>query len=316
MELTLIPNNTPENVLNTQITLGKISFDVELIKNTVKSYLSKYDGLVVQEEDIKNIKSEVAFLRKQKTLINKNRIELSKKFDEPLIQYKEDCDSVMDVIEDTITYLNNQLNDFEQRRKDEKRQQVEDLMDKVRTIKHMPDDFEFIFEDRFLNATLTIKKIQEELIEQCNQYEIMKKLEKEMEEKIKAKKLFLEDIIIKLNENLDPENKMRYTDYENVIEEVEIDELEEYMLNEFRKYLDKQMTGEGIEKEILNSIEEKQQVNKQEELKTYSIKVYDISTIQLEQVRNLLQSMNIDYRIDLENKKENDNFYSGFDICA
>lgn len=105
MELALIPNNTPENVLNTQITLGEISFDVDLIRNTVKNYLSKYDGLVVQESDIKIIKGEVAFLRKQKTLINKNRIELSKEFDKPLVQYKSDCDSIMDEIENVIVYL-------------------------------------------------------------------------------------------------------------------------------------------------------------------------------------------------------------------
>lgn len=317
MELTLIPNNSHENVLNTNIVPGEISFDVDLIKTVVQGYLSKYNGLIVQENDIKTIKSEVAFLRKQKKLIDKNRIELSKEFDKPLIKYKSDCDSIMDLIEETIVYLNNQLNDFEEKRKKTKKIQVEGLMNKVRLIKHMPDDFEFNFEDSFLNATKSLTKIKEELLEQCNQYEIMKQLKKEMEEKIKAKKMLLEDMIAKLNENLDIGNKMRYTDYEHVIESIEINELEDYMLNEFRKYLDKQMSGENIEKEILNGIEEKNKEEQQEEvLKTYSIKTYDISQNQLKQIKNFFDSMNINYRINLKENKENNDFNMEFDIYA
>lgn len=309
MELALIPNNTPENVLNTQITLGEISFDVDLIKNTVRSYLSKYDGLIVQESDIKTIKSEVAFLRKQKTLINKNRIELSKKFDEPLVQYKEDCDSVMDVIEDTIIYLNNQLNDFEQRRKDLKKKQVEDLMDKVRMLKHMPDDFEFIFEDNFLNATKNLTKIKEELFEQCNQYEIMKQLEKEMAEKLKAKKMLLEDIISKFNEQLDVYNKMRYTEYERILDEIKLDELENYMNNEFHKHF------ENVKKVEAKNVEVKEiQIKNADILKQkYIIKTSYITDCELSQIKDLMKSLNIEFKIEAVEEQKND-FDINFDI--
>lgn len=309
MELALIPNNTPENVLNTQITLGEISFDVDLIKNTVKSYLSKYDGLVVQESDIKTIKSEVAFLRKQKTLINKNRIELSKEFDKPLVQYKEDCDSVMDVIEDTITYLNNQLNNFEQKRKEEKRKQVEDLMNNIRMLKHMPENFEFIFEDNFLNATKNLTKIKEELFEQCNQYEIMKKLEKEMAEKLKAKKMILEDMISKFNEQLDISNKMRYTDYEEILDEIKLDELENYMNNEFQKHF------ENIKKVETKKVEVKEiPIKEVDTLKQkYIIKTSYIGDYELLQIKNLMKSLNIEFEIETMKEQKND-FDINFDI--
>lgn len=310
MELALIPNNTPENVLNTQITLGEISFDVDLIKDTVRSYLSKYDGLVVQESDIKNIKSEVAFLRKQKTLINKNRIELSKEFDKPLVQYKEDCDSVMDVIEDTITYLNNQLNDFEQRRKDLKKQQVEDLMDKVKMLKHMPDDFEFIFEDSFLNATKNLTKIKEELFEQCNQYEIMKQLEKEMAEKLKAKKMLLEDMISKFNEQLDISNRMRYTDYEEILDEIELEELEDYMNKEFQEKLNSIKPEEPVKEIPVDNCE----IIKPLEKKRYLIKTSPINNIELAKLKDFMNSMNIGFEI--EKMAENIEIDTEFEISA
>lgn len=309
MELALIPNNTPENVLNTQITLGEISFDVDLIRNTVRSYLSKYDGLVVQESDIKTIKSEVAFLRKQKTLINKNRIELSKKFDEPLVKYKEDCDSVMDVIEDTITYLNNQLNDFEQKRRNLKKQQVEDLMNKVRMLRHMPDNFEFIFEDSFLNATKNLTKIKEELFEQCNQYEIMQQLEKEIEEKTKAKKILLEDLISKYNERLDIAHRLRYTDYEHLLNELDIMELDNYINFEFQRMTAEIRNAEVKEVEVKEIPIKEVDTIKQK----YIIKTSYIGTDDLERLKEFMRNSNIEFEIEKVEEQKND-FDVNFDI--
>lgn len=315
MELALIPNNTPENVLNTQITLGEIYFDVDLIRNTVKNYLSKYDGLVVQENDIKNIKNEVAFLRKQKTLINKNRIELSKEFDKPLVQYKTDCDSIMDEIENVIVYLNDQLNDFEERRKDLKKQQVEDLMDKVRMLKHMPDDFEFIFEDSFLNATKNLTKIKEELFEQCNQYEIMKQLEKEIEEKIKAKKILLEDLISKYNEKLDIDHRLRYTDYEHLIDELDIMELDNYINFEFQTRFAAMRNAEEKENETKEISIKEDNVIKEEKIQRYLIKTSPISINKIEKIKEFMKSLDIEYEIELI-KEKYDSFDTEFEICA
>lgn len=315
MDLALIPNNTPNNVLNTQITLGEISFDVNLIKDTVRSYLSKYDGLVVQESDIKNIKSEVAFLRKQKTLINKNRIELSKEFDKPLVQYKSDCDSIMDEIENVIVYLNDQLNDFEERRKELKRKEIEYLMDKVKLIKHMPDDFEFIFEDRFLNATLSTKKIQEELLEQCNQYEIMQQLEKEIEEKTKAKKILLEDLISGYNERLDSIHRLRYTDYEHLINELDIMELDNYINFEFQARFAAMRNAEEKENETKEISIKEDNVIKEEKIQRYLIKTSPMSINKIEKIKEFMKSLDIEYEIELI-KEKYDSFDTEFEICA
>lgn len=313
MELVLIPNNTPENVLNTNIVLGEIKFDVDLIKNTVQGYLSKYEGLIIQESDIKNIKTEIAFLRKQKKLIDKNRIELSKEFDKPLVQYKEDCNSIMDIIEDTITYLDGQVKTFEEKRKEEKRKQVEDLMEKVRIFRHMPDDFDFEFEDRFLNATITLTKIKEELFEQCTQYETMKQLEKEMEEKLKAKKILLEDLIARANEQLSFEHRLRYTDYENILDTIETENLENYILKEVQDKLGTLSKECIVEEEKIKELSiDKCDVIKPE-LKTYSMMVFDISKEQLNKIREFFKSENMNYLID---NKENNNFNTEFDIYA
>lgn len=309
MELALIPNNTPENVLNTQITLGEISFDVDLIRNTVKNYLSKYDGLVVQESDIKTIKGEVAFLRKQKTLINKNRIELSKEFDKPLVQYKSDCDSIIDEIENVIVYLNNQLNDFEERRKDLKKQQVEDLMNKVRMLKHMPDNFEFIFEDSFLNATKNLTKIKEELFEQCNQYEIMQQLEKEIEEKTKAKKILLEDLISKYNERLDIAHRLRYTDYEHLLNELDIIELDNYINFEFQRISAEIRNAEVKEVEVKEIPIKEVDTIKQK----YIIKTSYIGENDLERLKEFMRNSNIEFEIEKIEEQKND-FDVNFDI--
>lgn len=309
MELALIPNNTPENVLNTQITLGEISFDVDLIRNTVKNYLSKYDGLVVQESDIKIIKGEVAFLRKQKTLINKNRIELSKEFDKPLVQYKSDCDSIIDEIENVIVYLNDQLNDFEERRKDLKKQQVEDLMNKVRMLKHMPDNFEFIFEDSFLNATKNLTKIKEELFEQCNQYEIMQQLEKEIEEKTKAKKILLEDLISKYNERLDVAHRLRYTDYEHLLNELDIMELDNYINFEFQRISAEIRNAEVKEVEVKEIPIKEVDTIKQK----YIIKTSYIGENDLERLKEFMRNSNIEFEIEKIEEQKND-FDVNFDI--
>lgn len=235
MDLILTANATPDNVLDTKVVLGEITFEVDLIKESIKNYLEKYNGLVIEEKDIKEIKSEIAFLRKQKTAINKNRIDLSKKFDEPLVKFKNDVDSVLEVIEETISSLNEQLDIFEEKRKADKKQKVENMMEIIKKLRHTDDEFEFYFNPSYLNATMKEKAIKEDLLEQVNQYEAMKLLEKEMEEKTKLKKELLENTLIKLNKNNNFVEPMKYTEYENLLEDIEIDSLEEYLYDQAKE---------------------------------------------------------------------------------
>lgn len=305
MEWTLIPNNTPDNILNTNITLGKITFDIEAVKDAVRGYLSKYDGLVIQEGEVKVIKSEIAFLRKQKTAINKNRIELSKKYDEPLVTYKENVDSVLDIIEETITALNDQVNIFEEKRKAKKRKQVEDLMEKIKTLRHVPDDFEFDFKDSYLNATTKISAIKEELFEQVNQYEILKKMDEEFSKKEQEKKELLEDTISKLNSKYDFKKPMKYTEYEGILNEIEINKIEEYMNNEAIEREKKSEISETITEKTVPDTEEK--INLAIEL--------EISKTQLNLLENFMKEQGIKYAVKVNCEKVND-FDTEFEIKA
>lgn len=196
----------------TNIVPGNIVFDSEPIKTIVSNFLTKYDGLVITEDDIKDAKSELAFLRKQKKTINDSRIKVSKEFMVPVDTYKAECDSIIELIDSTVESINNQVNYFEEKRKEEKKNEVLALMKELKELHHLDDDFEFEMNSKFLNKSTTMATIKDMLIEQMEKYKYKVMVENE----IKRKKQFIIDTINELNSKNNVE--LKYADYEYLAE--------------------------------------------------------------------------------------------------
>lgn len=295
--LILVENSTPDNILNTQVILGTINFDVELVKEKVGKFLSKYNGLIIEKEDIKQIKSEIAFLRKQKELINKNRIKLSKEFDIPLVQYKSDCDSIIELIEQSISGLNNQVSSFEEKEKEEKRKNIEEIMEKMLKMHSLDGEFEFEFDPRYLNTTYTMNKVKEDLDRQIREYYNLINAQKVFEEKQKMKKQLLETTINLLNSKNDFVKPMSYVEFENLLDDVKYDELEEHLYKIANKREKKEILIKKEPEIVKKEIKQYNNLN----TNSYTLTLVNITEEKLQQIEEKLKELNVDYFFDTNN---------------
>lgn len=143
----------------------EITFNFDELKAELSERLEYYNGLVVTEDTIKDSKAERANLNKLREAIEKRRKEVKKLCMQPYSDFEERVKELVALIDKPILAIDGQLAAFEEKRKEEKRVQIEavysDLVsDTIKGI--IPLDR--IMDPKWLNATVSMKKIEEEII--------------------------------------------------------------------------------------------------------------------------------------------------------
>lgn len=152
-------------------TNAMIKFDnVDLIKSATE-ITDKYKGLVVVEEILPEIKTEVATLNKLVKQLETQRIAIKNQYNQPYNEFETKIKEVTGIINNTVLFLNKQLAVFEQQRKDKKRQEVQQLIDKMVAEYQLRAKYssQVLMQEKFLNATETMAKIRQTLDVQFSQ---------------------------------------------------------------------------------------------------------------------------------------------------
>lgn len=152
---------SPENI---QAALPVIGFNYEELKAELAERLQHYNGLVVTEDTIKDAKTDRANLNKLRTAIDTRRKEVKKAYMVPYNNFEAQCKELTALIDEPIKVIDDQLNGFDERRKQEKLAQVKDEYDSL--IPEAQKDiipFDRIFDKRWLNSTMSILKVQDAL---------------------------------------------------------------------------------------------------------------------------------------------------------
>lgn len=144
---------------------AKIKFNHEEIEKDLEKNLQKYNGLTFTEDDASECKKTIAELRKGKKAVDEYRKQKKKELTSPVAEFENKCKSLNQKFDEVINPLVEQHNEFEEKRKSEKRETVEqaiseaieeyDLLEKYAT--------QMIVEDAFLAKSKTLKSIKEEL---------------------------------------------------------------------------------------------------------------------------------------------------------
>lgn len=152
---------SPENI---QAALPVIGFNYDELKAELAERLQHYNGLVVTEDTIKDAKTDRANLNKLRTAIDTRRKEVKKAYMVPYNNFEAQCKELTALIDEPIKVIDDQLNEFDERRKQEKLKQVKDEYEIL-----IPDaqkdiiPFDRIFDKRWLNSTMSILKVQDAL---------------------------------------------------------------------------------------------------------------------------------------------------------
>lgn len=143
--------------------LAPIQFNYEDIKKWITEKAKEYKSMVYTEETITNAKSDRATLNKVAKALNDEKIRIKKEVLKPFEDFESKCKELQGIITDASNSIDIQVKAFETKEQEEKKKQIKDLFNTyIGDFKELII-FEQIFNQRWLNKTYTIKKIEDEI---------------------------------------------------------------------------------------------------------------------------------------------------------
>lgn len=142
---------------------GKISFNYEELKQQIQTRAADYASLVYTDDQIANAKKDRADLNRLKKALNDERIRQEKEFLQPFNEFKAQVKELCDIIDVATTSVDKQVKEFEDQKKAEKLNSIEEYWHSVLAADKIPAavSFRMIFESKWLNASVSMKSIQE-----------------------------------------------------------------------------------------------------------------------------------------------------------
>lgn len=153
-----------------------IDFNFDAIKAELEERLVRYNSLVVTEDSVKEAKEDKASLNKLKKALEDKRKDVKKEVMAPYTAFEAKMKELVALIDQPIAAIDAQVKEFDERKKNIKRQ---DIAEAYGTI--VPDELkdiiplEAIMKPEWLNVSVTLKKIGEELgdIVKCTKRDMM-----------------------------------------------------------------------------------------------------------------------------------------------
>lgn len=221
------------NIENIDIsqTLPVIGCDYDGLKNWALAYVSRYKDLVITEDQVKEIKKDMAEINKAKQRIDKARIEAVKAVSAPIKAFETKIKEICGIFDDAYNSLGNQVKEFEETEREQKRDQIKDLWkEKINAASdaypNMSGKFTVQFPANWLNKSYSLKSIDRE-IDLYIQNQIEAEQERQRIEKAQSeRRLLIENAVRAANEKyktdlpLYPFMEPPYTDIEKDAAEI------------------------------------------------------------------------------------------------
>jgi lysyl-tRNA synthetase class I len=143
--------------------LGSIEFNYEELKQNLADMMALYKDAVVHEDTIKPYKDEVAALRNMKKALSDRRIAVKKEYMKPCDEFEAKVKDLNEPIDEVIDLITKQLDDFEEKRKEKKKQEVLSVYNELigELKEYLP--FTKIYNSKWENVSFKIKAVREEL---------------------------------------------------------------------------------------------------------------------------------------------------------
>lgn len=147
-------------------TKNEIQDNFDEVKSNLQAQLSAYKDIAFTEDTKKDAKDTVAQLRKDKKALQDKIKAVKVEYMKPFEAFNAKAMELIGLYDEPINYINEQVAEFEEKRKAEKIEQVRGIYDEL-----IPEPkwqavlpFNKIFNPKWENATTTAKAIKEELM--------------------------------------------------------------------------------------------------------------------------------------------------------
>lgn len=160
MELKMNEFKLPEQIL----------FNYDELKKELTEKVSMYETLVYTDDQIKEAKADKANLNKLKKALNDERIRIEKEYMQPFNDFKAKINEIISIIDKPVAVIDKQVKAYEDKKKQEK-------LDAITAYFNGTDHPEWlhmsqIFDERWVNASVSMKSVQESMNERLDQIEL------------------------------------------------------------------------------------------------------------------------------------------------
>lgn len=138
-----------------------LEFNYEEIKAALTEKIHVYETMVYGEDQIKQAKADRADLNKLKDALNDERKRREKEYMAPFAEFKTKIDELIDIIKKPVGLIDVQIKEFEQKKKEEKKEQILGLFNEA----GFPDyiSFDKVFNESWLNSSCSMARVKEDL---------------------------------------------------------------------------------------------------------------------------------------------------------
>ena len=151
--------------LKLQITQkpGVIESNFEELKKELADHLEIYENMPVSLENKAVRKKDLAMLRKVKKAVSDRRSEVKRQWLEPYNVFDTQVRELLGLIDRPVAVIDDQIKELESRERMKKLEEIESLFGEMAANYTEWLTLEMIFDDKWLNATTSMKKVKEEL---------------------------------------------------------------------------------------------------------------------------------------------------------
>ena len=150
----------------------RIGFNYEELKKELTEKVSMYETMIYTDDQIKEAKADKANLNKLKKALNDERIRREKEYMQPFNDFKAKVNEIISIIDKPVAVIDKQVKEYEEKQKQDKYREIHDFFITRELPDDMPGLFEKIFSEKWLNASVSMKSIREEINARLEQIEM------------------------------------------------------------------------------------------------------------------------------------------------
>ena len=150
-------------LINPTTFIQIIEFNYDELKNWIVEQTETYQNRVYTDETIKNAKEDRAALNKFKDRIDAARKDVKKRYLEPYNTFEEKVKTLIALIDEPAKAIDTQVKTYEEKKKAEKQEQIREYFNAVIGDLSKFLTLDQIFDNKWLNATTTIKSVQTQI---------------------------------------------------------------------------------------------------------------------------------------------------------
>lgn len=144
-------------------TPGNIECNFDELKETLADHLKIYEEMPVSLENKAERKKDLAMLRKVKKAVSDRRSEVKRQWLEPYNVFDVQVRELLGLIDRPVAVIDDQIKELESRERMKKLEEIKAIFGDMAADYADWLTLEMIFDEKWLNATTSIKKVKEEL---------------------------------------------------------------------------------------------------------------------------------------------------------